>query len=252
MTAQTHATRGGTRTDGGRTPRTPAAKGPAAQTPAAKSPAAAPENPCRTGRRDAVRNHQLVTAAAREVLAEHGTDASMELIASRAGVGVGTVYRHFPNKEALIDEIAAQMLVELVGEAKAALALPDGAGLEFFVQVIGESVVEHRGYAHKLIGKTRSACVEQLRDLIDDLLVQAQQAGRIAPGVRLGDVMALIWSLRGVVETAGDVAPDAWRRLVDIQFAGLRCYTPAGPVPAMTREELRLISGGADDGSTTC
>lgn len=232
MTAQTH----GARTDGAPAPHTPAS-----------------ESACKTVRRDAVRNHQLVTAAASEVLAEYGTDASMELIASRAGVGVGTVYRHFPNKEALIDDIAAQMLVELVGEAKAALTLPDGTGLEFMVRVLGETVVAHHGYAHKLIGKSRSACLEQLRDLIADLLVQAQEAGRIAPGVGLGDVMALIWGMRGVVETVGEVAPDAWRRFVDMQFAGLRCYDPpAAPVPAVTREQLRLISGGADGGPATC
>ncbi|HEY3482745.1 MAG TPA: helix-turn-helix domain-containing protein, partial [Streptomyces sp.] len=65
-------------------------------------------------RRDAVRNQKLVIEAARDVVSEFGTDASMELIASRAGVGVGTVYRRFPNKEALVDEIVGLMLSELV------------------------------------------------------------------------------------------------------------------------------------------
>ncbi|MEE4544998.1 TetR/AcrR family transcriptional regulator [Streptomyces sp. V4-01] len=203
-------------------------------------------------RRDAVRNHQLVVAAARDVLSEFGTDASMELIASRAGVGVGTVYRRFPNKEALVDEIAAQMLGELVGEARASLALPGGTGLEAFVRVIGRSLVAHRGYAHKLIGHSRAACVEQLRDLMGELLVQAKRAGRVAPGIELGDVMALTWGLRGVVETAGEVAPEAWQRYVDIQFSGLRCSAPTDSGPAVTRQQLGQISGGTDDGSASC
>jgi AcrR family transcriptional regulator len=203
-------------------------------------------------RRDAVRNHQLVVAAARDVLSEFGTDASMELIASRAGVGVGTVYRRFPNKEALVDEIAAQMLGELVGEACASLALPGGTGLEAFVREVGRSLLAHRGYAHKLIGHSRAACVEQLRDLIAELLAQAQEAGRVAPGIELGDVMTLTWGLRGVVETAGEVAPDAWERYLDIHFAGLRHSSPDASGPAVTREQLGRISGAADDGSASC
>jgi AcrR family transcriptional regulator len=202
-------------------------------------------------RRDAVRNHQLVVAAAREVLSEFGTDASMELIASRAGVGVGTVYRRFPNKEALVDAIAAQMLGELVDEARAALTLPDGTGLETFMHVVARSLVKHRGYAHKLIGHSRAACVEQLRDRIAELLAQAQESGRIARNVSPGDVMTMTWGLRGV-ETAGGVAPDAWRRYLDIHFAGLRSPGPLDSAPPVTRGQQRRISGGTDDGSSAC
>jgi AcrR family transcriptional regulator len=192
-------------------------------------------------RRDAVRNHHLVVEAARAVFSEFGTDASMELIASRAGVGVGTVYRRFPNKEALVDEIAGLMLKELTEVARRSLALPDGAGLEAFLRVIGRSLSEHRGYADKLVGH-KASCVEVLRDRITELLVQAQRAGRVAEGVELGDVMALIWGLRGIVETGGAVVPDAWRRHLDIQLAGLRSVSvPRDSPPAATREQLRRI-----------
>ncbi|WUH94881.1 TetR/AcrR family transcriptional regulator [Streptomyces sp. NBC_00433] len=196
-------------------------------------------------RRDAVRNHQLVVEAAREVLSEFGTDASMELIASRAGVGVGTVYRRFPNKEALVDEIAGLMLSELTEVARRSLGLPDGTGLERFLRVIGRSLAEHRGYADKLVGHSKTSCVEVLRDRIADLLLQAQEAGRVAPGVELGDIMALIWGLRGIVETSGAVVPDAWRRQLDIQLAGLRAAdVPPDSPPAVTRAQLRRIGTG--------
>ncbi|WP_435127929.1 TetR/AcrR family transcriptional regulator [Actinacidiphila sp. bgisy144] len=214
----------------------PAPKGAADPTPAG---GAAPHRPMR---RDAARNHQLVIAAAREVLTEYGTDASMELIASRAGVGVGTLYRRFPNKEALVDEIAGQMLGELVAEARSALALPDGTGLDVFIGVFGHWLSLHRGYADKLVGRTEAACVEQLRDLIDLLLDQAKAAGRVAAHIELGDVMALVWGLRGVVETSGAVTPDAWRRYADIHLAGLRAHSPASARPAVTREQLTRIN----------
>ncbi|SEG89189.1 transcriptional regulator, TetR family [Actinacidiphila yanglinensis] len=193
-------------------------------------------------RRDAARNHRLVIAAAREVLTEYGTDASMELIASRAGVGIGTLYRRFPNKEALLNEIAAQMLGELVGEARTALSYPGGTGFEAFVRVFGRWLSEHRGYAEKLIGHTKATCVQQLRDLFGQLLHQAQESGRIGPDVELGDVMALVWGLRGVVETSGTVVPDAWQRYAEIHLAGMRVPGAPGAHPAVTREELGRIT----------
>lgn len=214
----------------------------------APGPVPAPDQgpPARPLRRDAVRNHQLVVEAAREVLSEFGTDASMELIASRAGVGVGTVYRRFPNKEALVDEIAGLMLRELTEVARRSLALPDGSGLETFLRVIGRSLSEHRGYADKLVGHSKAACIELLRDRISELLVQAQESGRVAAGIELGDIMALIWGLRGIVETSGAVVPDAWRRHLDIQLAGLRsAEVPRDSPPAATRAQLRQIGTGA-------
>jgi AcrR family transcriptional regulator len=195
-------------------------------------------------RRDAVRNHRLVIAAAREVLTEYGTDASMELIASRAGVGVGTLYRRFPNKEALVDEIAGQLLGELVDEARLALAHQDGTGFEAFVRVFGRWLSEHRGYADKLVGYSKAESVEQLRDLVGLLLAQAQESGLIGSGVEVGDVMVLMWGMRGVIETSGTVVPDAWQRYADIHLAGMRASDTTGERPAVTREELRRVSAG--------
>ena len=69
-------------------------------------------------RRDAVRNQQLIVDAARQVVSEFGTDAGMELIAARAGVGVGTVYRRFPSKEALVDELIRLIHAEHIDAAR--------------------------------------------------------------------------------------------------------------------------------------
>ena len=82
------------------------------------------------GRRDAVRNYHRIVAAARDVFGESGTEASMEEIAARAGVGVGTVYRRFANKDALIDELLRLATAEVLAAAEQALARADGHGLE--------------------------------------------------------------------------------------------------------------------------
>jgi AcrR family transcriptional regulator len=203
---------------------------------------AARETPLRPMRRDAVRNHQLVVAAAREVLAEFGTDASMELIASRAGVGVGTVYRRFPNKEALIDEIAGQMLGSLVEAAREELQRGDGTGLEEFLRILGRSMTDHRGYADKLVNHAKAEVIEQLRDEITELLSQAQDFGRIGPEIALGDIMVLAWGLRAVVESGSTVVPDAWQRHLDIFLAGLRAPQPPSTRRPVTREELSRVN----------
>jgi AcrR family transcriptional regulator len=196
-------------------------------------------------RRDALRNQQRVIKAARDVLAEHGPDATMELIASRAGVGIGTVYRHFPTKDALIDELVALIMSDLTASARAALARADGTGLEAFLRVLGRSFAEHRGYAHLLTERTPARCgAEQLRRLIGDLLEQAKQYGRIGPDIGLGDIMATVWAIRGIIETSAAVTPRAWLRHLDLHLAALGPAAARSDYPAISARQLARISGG--------
>ena len=90
-------------------------------------------------RRDAVRNYHRILDAAREVLGESGADASMEEIAARAGVGVGTVYRRFASKDALIDELLQLALEEILSATERALLRTDGHGLDELLHAIGQS-----------------------------------------------------------------------------------------------------------------
>ena len=87
------------------------------------------------GRRDAVRNYHRILDAARDVLGESGAEAGMEEIAARAGVGIGTVYRRFASKDALIDELVRLVMEEVTAAADRALTRDDGHGLEEFLQV---------------------------------------------------------------------------------------------------------------------
>ena len=194
-------------------------------------------------RRDAVRNQRLVLDAAAAVLSEYGPDATMELIASRAGVGVGTIYRNYPNKDALTDALVQSIFDELLTAGRAALELPAGTGLEQLLRTLGESMSQHRGYARMLVGHIRAASgSEQLRELIVRLVEQARAAGELGSWVTVGDVMTLVWALRGVVETTGAVAPTAWERLLDVHLSALREPVSVSDRAGVSARQLERIA----------
>jgi AcrR family transcriptional regulator len=191
------------------------------------------------GRRDAVRNYQRVLEAAREVLGESGADASMEEIATRAGVGVGTVYRRFASKDALIDELVRLSLCEALDAAAQALACPGGEGLEQFLRGLGSVFAAHARYAHLLLERSADGpAASEIRAAVQELTGRALAAGTLNPGVMLGDVMALIWAMRGLTETAGEVAPGTWQRFLDIHLAGLRAPGPLSATPPLSAGQL--------------
>jgi AcrR family transcriptional regulator len=179
-------------------------------------------------RRDAVRNYHRILDAAREVLGESGADAGMEEIAARAGVGVGTVYRRFASKDALIDELLRVALAQLVAAAEGALARSDGHGLDELLRAVGQSFADHARYANLLLDRpTDPSASLRIRAAIDELTARAAAAGTVSVDTTGDDVVALIWALRGLVQAAGQLAPEAWQRFLDIHLAGLRAATPA-------------------------
>jgi AcrR family transcriptional regulator len=197
----------------------------------------------RPQRRDAIRNRKLVFAAARDVLAEHGIDATVEQIAARAGVGIGTVYRHYPNKDALIDAFVESIFEHLIQSATALLDRTDGSGLEEFLDVLGQSLTEHNSYAQVLAGRPTARCgADQLRRAISQLTAQASAGGRLATWVTNGDIMALIWAMRGVIATSHRSAPSAWQRHLDIHLAALRADATPTARSALTDRQLTAIA----------
>ncbi len=173
------------------------------------------------GRRDAVRNYHRIIEAAREVLGESGAEASMEEIATRAGVGIGTVYRKFAGKDALIDELLRLAMEEVTAAADRALARADGHGLEELLRAIGQSFADHARYATLLLDRpVDPAATQRLRTAVGELTARAAAAGTIASGVTDADIMALVRAMRGLVQDAGEV--QGWPRFLDIHLAGLR------------------------------
>jgi AcrR family transcriptional regulator len=185
--------------------------------------------PIRTQRRDAVQNYHRVLDAAREVFGESGAEASIEDIAARAGVGIGTVYRRFASKEALIDELLRLALAEMIEEGDRALARTGGDGLEEYLRAIAQSFAAHARYADLLLQRQADPiATARIRAVIAELTERAAIAGTVNPHITTGDVMALIWSLRGLAQSTVEVAPDAWQRYLDIHLAGMRAVFPGG------------------------
>jgi AcrR family transcriptional regulator len=194
-------------------------------------------------RRDAVRNYHRILDAAREVLGESGADACMEEIAARVGVGVGTVYRRFASKDALIDELLQLALEEILSSTERALARTDGYGLEELLRAFGQSFADHARYANLLlVRRTDAATGNRIRAAIDELTARATAAGTVNPGITVGDVMALIWAMRGLIQAAGEVAPEAWQRFLDIQLAGLRAAGPLSSTPPISSGQLSKLA----------
>jgi AcrR family transcriptional regulator len=180
-------------------------------------------HPPRALRRDAVRNYERILGAAREVLGEAGASACIEDIAARAGVGVGTVYRRFTSKDALIDELLRLVLEELNAAADRALARSDGHGLEDLLRAFGQSFADHARYANLLMEREPDAAsTRRIRAAIAVLSDRAVASGTIRPDIKAADVLALISAMRGLVQAEADLAPDAWQRFLDIHLAGMQ------------------------------
>ncbi len=190
-----------------------------------------------------MRNYHRIIEAARQVLGESGADACMEEIAARAGVGVGTVYRRFASKDALIDELLQLALEQLLQSTKVALACPGGAGLEELLRAVGQSFADHARYANLLLQRPADAAAgRQIRAAIDELTARATAAGIINPAITPGDVIALIWAMRGLVQAVAEVAPGAWQRFLDIQFAGMRAEGSVSDALPMSSRQLSKLA----------
>jgi AcrR family transcriptional regulator len=192
-------------------------------------------------RRDAAHNQELILLTARRVFAEQGHDIGLDVIASSAGVGVGTVYRHFPNKDALLDALVRIMFDDLIMAAEKALAPGDGTGLEVYLRILSQTLADHHGYSSRFVRSEVESATQTLDGLIGELLRQAQEHGQISENVTKADLSMLVWGLRGVVGAAGSVAPQAWERFLDVHLAGLRGRPFPSAHPALSPGELDAI-----------
>ena len=180
-------------------------------------------------RRDAARNRLRILRAAARSFGEDGIDVGVESIAQRAGVGVGTLYRRFPTKEALIEAVVHELLCDVRDAASAALAdEPPGEGFAAFLRSVAGLQVEHRGCLGRLwIDRVHDPIREEIEAGIRALLDGARAAGTVRPDIVYEDAVVLLWSIRGVIESTAAVAPDAWRRHVAMLLAAVGPDAPA-------------------------
>jgi hypothetical protein len=124
----------------------------------------------------------------------------------------------------------------------AARSEPDGAGLERFLEAASSYQAAHQGCLSRLwnLG-AQGAPVQQIRRAVARLLVDAKRHGRVREELTSTDITLLLWSIRGVIETTRHVAPDAWRRHLDLLIAGLRPASGQLGHPPMTRAEVDAV-----------
>lgn len=179
-------------------------------------------------RRDAADNHRRLLEAAVVEFSEQGMDACVEQIAARAGVGIGTFYRRFGTKDALVDTLVADLLDELVASAERRIAEGAADGLETYLREVATALVEHRGVVARLWSGNGAEHAVRLRPLMLTLLANAQAQGAIRAEVVGNDISVLMWSLRSIIEMTGAAAEIACQRQLDFVMAGMR---PAAPPP---------------------
>ncbi|MEU8519532.1 helix-turn-helix domain-containing protein [Streptomyces sp. NBC_01216] len=178
-------------------------------------------------RADARRNHERLLTEARAAFAEHGTDASLEDVARRAGVGIGTLYRHFPTREALLSAVFQEALAVLLQRSRdLAEAVDPCRALAEWLRALISHAGAYRGLAHGLMsasGKGSSAlsqCSVPLRAAGERLLAHAQEAGTVRKEVSIGDLMQLTNAIALAAEQCPEDAelPD---RLLALTLCGL-------------------------------
>ena len=192
--------------------------------------AEAPERPLR---KDAERNRQRILVAARELFAQHGLGVTLNDVAHHAGVGVGTVYRRFPEKSQLIEELFEQQIGELVALMEEALEDPDPwRGLTGFLRRNLELQTRDRAFREIVMGTPDGAQrVGQIRarmfPLGGRLVQRAKDVGALRADFQPADFPILVLMLAAIVDASREIEPELWRRYLEIVIQGLR----ANPTP---------------------
>ena len=179
-------------------------------------------------RADARRNRERILQSARAAFAESGADAQIDDVARHAGVGVGTVYRHFPTKQALLTELVRQtfrLFTEWAREALEAGGEPF-ALIEGLLRRIAETAAGDVGVQYALTSSAAQAArseaqaeQDELIAVIAELVERARRAGTIRPGIEATDIAMLIC---GVVSAMGPRPGFDWRRHLDLVIDALR------------------------------
>jgi AcrR family transcriptional regulator len=202
-------------------------------------------------RRDAQANRDRIVAAARAAFATDGIEVPVEEIARRAAVGMGTLYRHFPAKEDLIDAVLEDAFAAFIGAAEQALAEEDAwAGFCGFLERVFALHVENRGLkdiiATRTHGRERAEAMRtRIRPLLRELVERAQEQGALRADFTPEDMPLLFWTGGRVIEVTAAVAPELWRRHLGLLLDGLRAEaaTPL-PHPPLTRAQLARATAG--------
>jgi AcrR family transcriptional regulator len=196
-------------------------------------------------RRDAERNRQRILRAAATVFTEQGIGASLDEVARQAGVGVGTVYRRFPDKATLVDALFQERIDAVIATVERAEAEPDSwVALVSFMERVAEMMSGDRGLRQMLMyaahGHLRAAYArDRVRPVVARLLSRAQADGRVRADLEATDVPVIEFMLSAIAEYTRAVRPQIWRRYLALMLDSLR-PAGAGPLPEepLTADEM--------------
>jgi AcrR family transcriptional regulator len=188
---------------------------------------AAEPAPARKPRADALRNRARLVEAARAAFAARGAEASMEEIARAAGVGIGTLYRHFPTREALVEAVFRDGVEQLQALADELLASDaPGEALATWLRAQLAQAATCRGLAAEAMlamldrGPCEPTACEEMRRSGAELLSRAQAAGDVRGAVDIDDLVRMVQAIGLAAEESAD--PDTANRLFDFMLDGVR------------------------------
>ena len=184
------------------------------------------ERPVRAPRSDGVRNRARVAEAAYDVFAEQGLDATVAQVAARAGVGNATVFRHFPTKADLLDEVATHWLKDWADVMQRRMEATPRDALADLLPALFERLRTDRFTLDVLRAGTLHPEVERARRETQRLFVQALERavadGQVRPEVTYADMAVLVLGAAGQLAEFEDFDPDRWRRHALLVWSAIR------------------------------
>ncbi|WP_326813446.1 MULTISPECIES: TetR/AcrR family transcriptional regulator [unclassified Streptomyces] len=202
------------------------------------------ESPAKPLRRDAQRNRDAIVAAARTAFSEQGLGASLEGVAREAGVAIGTLYRHFPTRLALVETLFNVKYTELLVAAEEAAAMDDAwEGFCRYMEKLCQLQACDRAFndlvsARLPLHAAGREMHERAKEICTQIMHNAQEQGGLRGDVTAQDIAFVIWSQAGIIQATRTIAPQAWRRHLHLMLDAFRTQGAHElPEPPLTSEQ---------------
>lgn len=212
-----------------------------------------PDTSSRRLRRDAEVNRRRILTAARLVFGQRGQSATVEDVARHAGVGTGTVYRRFPNKQRLVEAVFAERMGEWTEVARRALGeLDPWQGFESLCWHAAEHYAVDRALSEMMYAETDEVCDARSKvvSLCEKVVSRARRSGQLRDDFSARELPLLQLMISTVADCTNAVAPHAWRRYLELFLDGLvmrgertPLLTPALDESAIEEIERQLKTG---------
>lgn len=188
-------------------------------------------------RRDAAQNRSRILAAAHEVFAERGLNVTLDDIAHHAGVGVGTIYRNYPNKATLLAEVMADITRTVIATAQQALTFPDAwEGLRYFLHETVSLQARHRALREGLccpekLGPQGHTQAQELTAVLHSLTERGHVQGKLRADITPHDLQLLYLMLSALLERSAE-QPELCTRYAELFLDAVSVSPPVRPLPA--------------------